>query len=89
MSTDADLLAGRLSQRCPACGTVEAAGAYCTRCYRRAGPTEWFKQDRGRPASAAQKPPENGLKGGPGRPRAHPATEPLSELELRFAWGDR
>jgi hypothetical protein len=32
-----DLQAGRLSQRCPACGTVEAAGFYCSRCYRPAG----------------------------------------------------
>lgn len=48
----ADLRAGKLSQRCPTCGTVEAAGAYCTRCYRPAGPADWFRQERGRPKSA-------------------------------------
>jgi hypothetical protein len=74
---------GRLSQRCPACGTVEAAGFYCTRCYRPAGPEEWFRQERGRPASEPQKPPENGIKRGPGRPRAHlgagaPVTDPAA-----------
>ena len=46
------LQAGRLSQRCPGCGTVEAAGSYCTRCHQAAGPAEWFRQERGRPKSA-------------------------------------
>ena len=74
----ADLRAGKLSQRCPTCGTVEAAGAYCTRCYRPAGPAEWFRQERGRPASGPQKSPENGEKRGPGRPRAQVGAEAVA-----------
>jgi hypothetical protein len=72
-----DLQAGRLSQRCPGCGTVEAAGSYCTRCYRPAGPDEWIHQERGRPASGPGKTPRNGINRGPGRPRAHPGGEPV------------
>ena len=72
------LQAGRLSQRCPGCGTVEAAGSYCTRCHQPAGSTEWFRQERGRPASSPQKPPENGINRGPGRPRRHVDGDALS-----------
>jgi hypothetical protein len=72
-----DLQAGRLSQRCPGCGTVEAAGSYCTRCYRPTGAAEWFHQERGRPASGPGKTPRNGINRGPGRPRAHPGGEPV------------
>ena len=40
----ADLVAGRLSQRCPDCGITEAAGGYCTKCDRRTGPADWLRQ---------------------------------------------
>ena len=66
-----DLLKWRLSQHCPVCGITEAAGGYCTKCDRRTGPADWFRQTRGRPVSGPQKTPENGLKRGPGRPRGH------------------
>lgn len=33
---------GRLSQRCPACGVTEAAGAYCTSCYGPTGAPTWY-----------------------------------------------
>jgi len=66
--TAAMLQAGRLSQRCP-CETSEAAGNYCTRCGRATGPADWFRQERGRPASGPGKTPRNGINRGPGRPR--------------------
>jgi hypothetical protein len=40
----ADLVAGRLSQRCEPCGITEAAGGYCSRCGRQTGPADWFRQ---------------------------------------------
>ena len=41
-----DLLAkGRLSQRCPKCGTVEAAGHYCSKCFTPTGEDDWFGRD--------------------------------------------
>ena len=39
----AELVAGRLSQRCPDCGITEAAGGYCTKCDRLTGPADWFR----------------------------------------------
>jgi len=72
-----DLLKGHLSQHCPVCGITEAAGGYCTKCDRRTGPADWFRQTRGRPVSGPQKTPENGLKRGPGRPRGHVDTGAL------------
>ena len=72
-----DLLKGHLSQHCPDCGITEAAGGYCTKCDRRTGPADWFRQTRGRPVSGPQKTPENGLKRGPGRPRGHVDTGDL------------
>ena len=47
----ADLVAGRLSQRCPQCGTTEAAGGHCTACFVVTGPADWFRQE----ASDAQR----------------------------------
>ena len=38
-----DLVAGRLSQRCPHCGTTEAAGGHCTACFVVTGPDDWFR----------------------------------------------
>lgn len=35
--------AGRLTQRCPACGVVEAAGNHCTSCTSPTGPGDWFR----------------------------------------------
>lgn len=43
---------GRLSQTCPSCGLVEAAGSYCSRCLTRTGEATWFAQTTGRPRSA-------------------------------------
>jgi hypothetical protein len=37
---------GRLSQTCPGCGLVEAAGAYCTACRRPTGPDTWSADPR-------------------------------------------
>ena len=48
------LQAGKLSQRCPACGIVEAAGFRCSRCTRRTGPADWFTRDTGTAARAAR-----------------------------------
>lgn len=42
---------GRLSQTCPACGTSEAAGAYCTKCATRTGRPTWYRRE----ASEAQR----------------------------------
>lgn len=42
---------GKLRQRCPACGLVEAAGGYCTKCLTKTGPAGYF-QDTSRTASA-------------------------------------
>ncbi len=36
--------AGRLSQICPDCGVVEAAGRYCTACSHLTGPADWLVQ---------------------------------------------
>jgi hypothetical protein len=86
-----DLLKGHLSQHCPVCGITEAAGGYCTKCDRRTGPADWFRQTRGRPVSGPQKTPENGLKRGPGRPRVHPGaaalvTQPTPDPDAGFGW---
>lgn len=35
-------------QQCPDCGRREAAGAYCTRCYRKTGPEDWRDLSDGR-----------------------------------------
>jgi hypothetical protein len=40
----ADLVASRLSQRCPDCGITEAAGYSCTSCGRLTGPADWRRQ---------------------------------------------
>ena len=45
------LAAGKLSQRCDACGTTEAAGFTCTSCDRKTGPSDWFRPE----ASAASR----------------------------------
>lgn len=37
---------GRLSQRCPRCGLVEAAGWYCTADSTPTGPAEWLVDER-------------------------------------------
>lgn len=57
---------GRLSQHCPACNITEAAGFYCTRCFRPMDEPDWFTQERseaqlagaraGRRAQAARRP---------------------------------
>ncbi len=35
---------GRLSQTCPGCGVVEAAGWHCSACFRPTGPADWMVQ---------------------------------------------
>jgi methionyl-tRNA synthetase len=35
--------AGKLEQRCPACGRTEAAGAYCTACFRPMTEADWHR----------------------------------------------
>lgn len=60
------LAAGRLSKKCPNCGTTEAASYYCTKCLTKTGPDDWFSQGAGRPRSAG-KPRKTGLAAG--RPR--------------------
>jgi hypothetical protein len=84
-----DLLKGHLSQHCPDCGITEAAGGYCTKCDRRTGPADWFRQTRGRPVSGPQNTPEKALKGGPGRPRGHVdtgalVTQPTADPDAGF-----
>ena len=37
---------GRLSQRCPSCDVVEAAGWYCTACLARTDPDDWSPDGR-------------------------------------------
>ncbi len=37
------LAAGKLTQRCPICTLVEAAGRACTRCGAPTGPADWFR----------------------------------------------
>jgi hypothetical protein len=32
-------------QRCPDCGTFEAAGTYCTRCLRQIDPDDWIADE--------------------------------------------
>jgi hypothetical protein len=34
-----------LEQLCPDCGRLEAAGGFCSGCYRRMGPTDWRKAE--------------------------------------------
>lgn len=41
------------SQRCPSCGVVEAAGAYCTACLTRTGESDYFTAPTGRHAGHA------------------------------------
>jgi hypothetical protein len=55
-------------QTCQDCGTHEAAGAYCTKCFGRN--LSIYKTGAGRPRSAA-KPRKTG--GKPGRPRKESA----------------
>ena len=38
-----DLQEGKLSQRCPTCGTVEAAGGYSTCHETPTGPADWYR----------------------------------------------
>ena len=45
MDLDALLERGRLSQVCPSCGTVEAAGAYCSRCTTPTGRPHWQQRE--------------------------------------------
>uniref|UniRef100_A0A6M3ITY7 Uncharacterized protein n=1 Tax=viral metagenome TaxID=1070528 RepID=A0A6M3ITY7_9ZZZZ len=91
--TTEDLRRGRLEQACPECGRWEAAGAYCSACYRPMGPGDWYRNgDESRRAVAHQKAVEKArtpLKGPRGRPRGQRPTEPLSGPELRVAFGDR
>jgi hypothetical protein len=60
------LAAGKLSQRCPApgCSVIEAAGSYSTCHGLPTGPADWFRQERGRPASVAREGARNGITGG-------------------------
>jgi predicted Fe-S protein YdhL (DUF1289 family) len=77
MTTDtADFLRrGRLEQACPDCGVWEAAGAYCTGCYRSMGPDDWYPNgDETRRAVAHQRAAEKAatrVKRPRGRPRGH------------------
>jgi hypothetical protein len=34
---------GKLSQKCPDCGLVEAAGSYCTSCYAMTSENDWYR----------------------------------------------
>lgn len=47
--TEADLFdllqRGKLEQVCPGCGRNEAAGSFCTRCYRPTGPDDWLRNN--------------------------------------------
>jgi len=92
MTSDA-LRHGRLEQACPECGRWEAAGAYCSACYRPMGSGDWYRNgDEDRRAVAHQKAVEKAstrVKRPRGRPRAPAVTQPLSGPELRFAFGDR
>ena len=47
---------GRLSQRCPSCGIVEAAGAYCSKCLTPTGPATFFTQAKGKPPASTERP---------------------------------
>lgn len=38
--------AGKLEQRCPSCGLIEAAGAYCTACEKPTGEPHWRRAER-------------------------------------------
>ena len=50
-ATADNLMQGRLSQRCPDCGTTEAAGYSCSRCGRRTSFHDWvLGRDAGVPA---------------------------------------
>lgn len=64
---------GRLSQTCPACGLVEGAGTYCTKCLTKTNEADWFVgPPRGRhaPIRQAQRPETP--------PSDTQATDPLS-----------
>lgn len=34
---------GKLETTCPVCGRHEAAGAYCSWCFRRSTPADWYR----------------------------------------------
>ncbi len=69
------LRAGKLEQACPDCGVWEAAGAYCTGCYRPMGPDDWYSNgDETRRRVAHQRAAEKAqarVKRPRGRPRRH------------------
>lgn len=44
---------GRLSQLCPACGLVEAAGYYCTSCRTPTGEGNWFTNPSHNPTGSS------------------------------------
>ena len=47
---------GRLSQRCPRCGLVEAGGAYCTADGTPTGPADYFSDSRKSHPRATERP---------------------------------
>lgn len=46
---------GRLSQLCPACGLVEAAGFHCTSCRTATGEGNWFTNPPHNPTGKSQR----------------------------------
>ena len=57
------LLGGKLEQTCPACGRWEAAHWYCSWCWSKTGPADWYRnydfaeRNARRPAEPPDKPP--------------------------------
>ncbi len=53
--TPDDLQRGKLEQSCPDCGRWEAAGSYCSKCYRPMGAVDWYRNgDQTRRRSVAR-----------------------------------
>ena len=49
-----DLQRGRLEQACPACGRWEAAGSYCSGCYRPMTAADWYPNGQPERRAAAR-----------------------------------
>lgn len=61
------------SQKCPACGTNEAAGAYCSKCLTPTPASALYKESRGRPTGVSSR-PHRATGGKRGRPENSPKT---------------
>lgn len=78
-----DLERGRLSQRCPVCSTVEAAGYYAT-CHPKArtGPADWFRPEASAAAKAARQSRRTGGFADAGATKASAAVSESTQMAM-------